>query len=70
MFFLCCENKDADKTVQLICVLVFSYGNMTLLIYDICCRKSAIDFFFPLQSIKFKFNICLWCYHCQKTKVN
>ena len=28
MFFLCSENKDADKTVQLICVLVFSYANI------------------------------------------
>ena len=28
MFFLCSENKDADKTVQLICVLVFLYANI------------------------------------------
>ena len=28
MFFLCSENKDADKTVQLIYVLVFSYANI------------------------------------------
>ena len=30
MFFLCSENKDADtcKTVQPICVLVFSYANI------------------------------------------
>ena len=28
MFFLCSENKDADKTEQLICVLVFSYANI------------------------------------------
>ena len=28
MFFLYSENKDADKTVQLICVLVFSYANI------------------------------------------
>ena len=28
MFFLCSENKDADKTVQLVCVLVFSYANI------------------------------------------
>ena len=28
MFFLCSENKDADKIVQLMCVLVFSYANI------------------------------------------
>ena len=28
MFFLCSENKDADKIVQLICVFVFSYANI------------------------------------------
>ena len=28
MFFLCSENKDADKTVQLIYDLVFLYANI------------------------------------------
>ena len=28
MLFLCSENKDADKTVQMIFVLVFSYANI------------------------------------------
>ena len=28
MFFLSSENKDADKTVQLSYVLVFSYANI------------------------------------------
>ena len=28
MFFLCSEYKGADKTVQLICVLVFLYAKI------------------------------------------